>query len=137
MKVYVCVCTPSQLLLHKESFSLVSGPEKEQEKQREHLHHPDPGASVTWRLHLIYLVVDAFAVESYVNSEGGRVVVRHEQWLLVRFVPHHEVQRSGTLMGEDMSMSRAHTQRQQRHVYTDGTCDTSTSSPYWSNKSGL
>lgn len=47
---------------------------------------------------LIYLVVDTLAVESYVNGEGGGVVVRDEQRLLVRFVPHHKVQRGGALM---------------------------------------
>lgn len=46
---------------------------------------------------LIYLVVDALAVESYVNGEGGGVVVRDEQWLLVGLVPHHKVQRGGAL----------------------------------------
>lgn len=47
---------------------------------------------------LIYLVVDTLAVESYVNGEGGGVVVRDEQRLLVRFVPHHKVQWGGALM---------------------------------------
>lgn len=50
----------------------------------------------------IYLVVNVFAVESYVNSECGGVVVRLEQRLLVGFVPHHKVQGIGALMREDM-----------------------------------
>lgn len=47
----------------------------------------------------IYLVVDTLPVESYVNGEGGGVVVRNEQRLLVRLVPHHKVQRGRALMG--------------------------------------
>lgn len=83
-------------------------PEMEQrsrERSADHLHHHIL-ASITCQLLPIYLVVNAFAVESYVNSECGGIVVRDEQGLLVRFVPHHKVQGSGTLMREDMLVSR-------------------------------
>lgn len=105
----VNMCAPSQLLLNKEKHQLGfplqhSLSEMEQKKQRERCRSPAsscPVACVTCRLLLIYLVVHTFAVESYVNSECGGVMVRLEQGLLVRFVPHHEVQGSRTLMKED------------------------------------
>ena len=61
-----------------------------------------PVASVTCQLPPIYLIINVFAVESYVNSECGGVVVGDEQGLLVRFVPDHKVQWIGTLMRKDM-----------------------------------
>lgn len=47
---------------------------------------------------LVYLIINAFAVESYVNSKSGRVMMRGEQGLLVRLIPHYKVQVGGTLM---------------------------------------
>lgn len=38
------------------------------------------------------LVVDANSVQGDVDGEGGRVVVGHEGWLLVRFVANHKGQ---------------------------------------------
>lgn len=87
------------------------------EKQRENCRSPAsscPVASITCWLLLIYLVVNAFAVESYVNSECGGVMVRDEQGLLVMFVPHNKVQGCVTLMREDMLISRVHRQQQHR-----------------------
>lgn len=96
----------------KKSNSSVSSPAFSSrigaEKRRKRCRSPAsscPTALVTYRLHLICLVVSAFAVASYVNSECGVIMVRLEQGLLVRFVPHHKVQGSGTLMREDMLIS--------------------------------
>lgn len=47
---------------------------------------------------LIYLIINVFAVESYVNSKSRRIMMRGEQGLLVRLVPHYKVQVGGTLM---------------------------------------
>ena len=86
--------------------------QRSRERSADHLHRHVPNtAPVTLALLLIYLVINAFAVESYVNSECGGIMVRHEQGLLVRFVPHHEVERGGTLMREDMLVSRARRQQ--------------------------
>ena len=53
-----------------------------------------------------YLVVNVFGVERYVYSESGGIVVRPQQGLLVRFVPHHKVQVGLTLMRGDMRRRR-------------------------------
>lgn len=50
---------------------------------------------------LIYLIINAFPVESYVNSESGRIMMRGEQGLLVRLIPHYKVQVGGTLMRKE------------------------------------
>lgn len=55
----------------------------------------------TGHLILIYLIVNFFAVESYINSESRCIVVRGEQGLLVRFVPHYEVEVRDTLIREE------------------------------------
>lgn len=119
----VCERPPHSSCSTKKSVSSVPGPAFSSrdgaEKQREKCRSPAsscPVASVTCQLLAIYLVVNVFAVESYVNSECGGVMVRDEQRLLIRFVPHHKVQGGGTLIREDMLVSsRAHRQQQLQH----------------------
>lgn len=94
----------------KKSISLVPGPAFASrggaEKQRERRRCPE--ASITCLLLVNYLEVNAFPVESNVNSECGGVVVRDEQRLLIRFIPHHKVQGIGALMRKDTLVSRTH-----------------------------
>lgn len=52
-------------------------------------------------MRLIYLIINVFAVESYVNSKSGGVMMRGEQGLLVRLIPHYKVQVGGTLMRKE------------------------------------